>query len=173
MRWFDGAAAPGWFDWLGLAITLAGFGVAIWQLRKTTSAANAAAGELARARERLNGDQLAAVVPQMQSVVSDLEHAMASSSQDVAVRALARFKLVAGDANALLTNLNSDYSELQARLDSSAKAALRSQGALASRSDADLPRLVKKVSSDIEALAGDISAVVAAQRYSLRGAQDV
>lgn len=173
MWWFDDAAAPGWHDWLGLLLTVAGFLIAFRQLRKTQTAAETAASELARARLKLNSDQLAAVLPQLTSIVSDLDFAIDNNDREVAHRALLRFSYVAKEAIALLANLDADHTSLQSRLGGASSTALDVKGSIVGKKSVDIARSAKAIGADINGLSVEISGLVAQDRYLLGGGEDV
>lgn len=173
MNLFDGTVGPGWFDWLGLLLAVAGFWIAIVQLGKTRSAADAAARELERARERLSGDQLSAVVAQLQSIVADVDFAVDNNDREVAHRALLRFSLVANESMALLGYLSSDHSALKQRLAVAAEAALDAKAAIVGKKNVDVARTAKAVGTEIGALTVEVSGLVAQGRYEMKGGSNV
>ena len=165
----DVNAAPGWHDWLGIGLTVLGFGVAIVQLRKTKKATIAASDELRKARLKLSGDQLSALVPQIQTITSDLDFAILSNDREVAHRALLRFSYLATEAISLLNNLDSDHSELQDRLTETASDALDAKSSILGRPNADVARNAKVVTRKIEKLTVEVSGLVANGRYQIGG----
>ncbi|MCE4025451.1 hypothetical protein LXM50_05655 [Microbacterium sp. Au-Mic1] len=171
--WFDSQAAPGWHDWLGLFLTVAGFWIAIAQLRKTRTATQAAASELERARRKLNGDQLSAVVPQLQTVVADLDFAVDNNDREVAHRALLRFGYVATESISLLDNRTADHSALKTRLSEVASSALDVKATIVGRRNVDVARTAKAVTKEIAALSVEIAGLVAGDRYQLGGEENV
>jgi hypothetical protein len=172
--WFDIDSAPGWHDWLGLGITLVGFALTIFglivaydQLKKTQTAAEAVNVRLSEVRDKLNGDQLAAVLPQLNTIVADMDFAIDNNDREVAHRALLRFSYVATETIALLSNVLMDHTELQERLRTTSSIALDIKGSIVSKRTADIPRLAKATSRDIGELTVEVSGIVAQARYQL------
>lgn len=172
--WFDPDAAPGWHDWVGivlaivgLVLTVVGFAIAWIQLRKTQTATEAATQKLAEARQKLNGDQLAAALPQLASVVSDLDFAINSNDREVAHRALLRFSFVANESVALLAILETDNSDLERRLLAAAQTALDVKGSIVSKKGVDIARTAKSIGNEITSLSVELSGMVAKDRYQI------
>ncbi|GAA1320379.1 hypothetical protein ACFSWE_05005 [Leucobacter albus] len=164
---WDPNSGPGWHDWLGLALTVFGFAIAFWQLKKTKSASETATAELNRARKKLNTDQLSAVVNQMQIVVADIDFAIDSNDREVAHRALLRFSYVAKEAEAILGNLEPDHGPLQTRLTETSSKALDAKSSIVGRPNADVARTAKAVGVAVSSLTVEISGLIASDRYQL------
>ncbi len=173
MWWWDGDAAPGWHDWFAIALTIAGFWIAIAQLRKTRSATEVASAELRKARTKLNSDQLSAVVTQIQIIVADIDFAIETNDREVAHRSLLRFSYVANESIALLGNLSSDHSELESRLENAASAALDAKSLIVGKKSADVARTAKAVGIEISGLCVEISGLVAKDRYQIGAIENV
>ncbi|MFL0564584.1 hypothetical protein ACH0CG_02420 [Microbacterium sp. 179-I 1D1 NHS] len=173
MWWYDGLAAPGWHDWLALALTVVGFWIAIVQLGKTRSASETAAAELRKARTKLNSDQLAAVVTQMQMIVADIDFAVQENDREVAHRALLRFSYVANESIALLGNLEADHSTLEDRLRQAAGHALDAKSSIVGKKVVDVARTAKSAGNEISGLCVEISGLVAKDRYQIGVAENV
>jgi len=173
MWWFDDKAAPGWHDWVGLGLALVGFAIAYRQLRKTRTAAEIAAKKLSEARLKLNNDQLAAVLPQLASIVSDIDFAVDANDREVAHRALLRFSYIANEAIALLKNLEEDHSGMEVRLLAAANTALDVKGAIVGRKTVDIARNAKVIGTEVGSIAVELSGLVAKTRYQIGGASNV
>ena len=170
---FDPAALPGWHDWLGIVLTVGGFIVAFVQLAKTRTAAETAASRLAEATQKLNADQLGAVVPQLATIVADMDFAIDANDREVAHRALLRFSHVAREATALLAHLSADHSQLQIRLNDAIEIALDVKGNIVGRANADIPRLAKPITAEIRSLSVEVSGVTVDDRFQLGESKNV
>lgn len=170
---FDPTGVPGWHDWLGLVLTVGGFTVAFFQLKKTRTAAETAALRLAEATQKLNTDQLGAVVPQLAAIVSDLDFSIDSNDREVAHRALLRFSHVAREARGLLANLKADHTVMQERLTIAIEIALDVKGNIVGRKIADVPRLAKPITAEIRAISVEIGGLTVDDRFKLGEAKDV
>lgn len=173
MAWIDLSTAPAWNDWLGLILAVVGFWIAFVQLRKTRTATEVATAELAKAREKLVSDQLAANITQLQLVGTDLDFAMRNNDAEVAHRALVRFNFLANEAVALLNNLPGGNGHLVERLEQAALDALEAKVEIVTTKRPDVVRSAKNIGKSVTALTGDISGIVAMDRYQLGGANDV
>jgi hypothetical protein len=178
--WFDDVAAPGWHDWVGLAISIVGFGltlvglrVAYLQLEKTQTASEAVNRRLTEVRDKLNGDQLAAVLPQLNSIVADMDHSIDTNDREVAHRALVRFSFVATETIALLQNVVDDHSDLQLRMAATSAAALDIKGVIVSKKSTDIARIAKGVSGQMQSQTVEITGIVAGARLDVGGTTHV
>jgi hypothetical protein len=176
MWWFDPDAIPGWFDWLGIAafpLTIVAFVIAALEFSRARTATEAVNARLNEARLKLNGDQLAAVLPQFHTVVGDLDFAIDHNDREVAHRALLRFSYVATEAVVLLENLSADHSSMQDRLNVASSWALDLKGEIVSKKAPDIARLGKAMSAEVSAITVEISGIVATARYTLGEAPNV
>jgi hypothetical protein len=170
---FDPTALPGWHDWLGIVLTIGGFITAFVQLAKTRTAAETAARKLAEATQKLNADQLGAVVPQLATIVADMDFAIDANDREVAHRALLRFSHVAREASGLLAHLTADHTDLQSRLVQSIEIALDVKGNIVGRVKADVPRLAKPITAEIRALSVELAGVTVDDRFQLGEVKNV
>ncbi|UXN23927.1 hypothetical protein N8D74_10055 [Curtobacterium flaccumfaciens] len=173
---FDGEAQPGWFDWLGIALAVIGFGIGWWQLHKTTDAAEVATTALAKARKKLVFDQLAAVQGQVSSVIADLDFAIDSNDREVAHRALLRFSYAASEIRALLAAVDEefgDYFDLTERFASSSGTALDVKANIVGRPSPDIARLAKAVTKEIRSVSVSLDNEIAKGRYELGDSANV
>lgn len=169
---FDGFAWPGWVDYLGLSLTLAGFGFTIWQLLETKKETRAATKALRRAQRQLSKQALLVLVPHFHTVSSDLSYALGANDVQVASRAIVRFSHLAQETNGVLAGLEGDHALLSTRLSTAAKRATKAKGELASSGDPDVGALVKKVAADIETLGADMTGLSSSIRNTIEGVND-
>jgi len=167
---FDSVAQPGWFDWLGLALTVIGFLLGWRQLYKTTTASRAATAALGRARKRLIFDQLAAVQRQINSIIADMDFAIDFNDREVAHRALLRFSFAAAEVRALLGSIDAelgDFSALAGGFEASSDAALNVKASIVGKPSPDIARLAKVVTREIRSVSVNLDNEIAKGRYDL------
>ena len=177
---FDATGAPGWHDWLGLLIAGFGFSIAILQIRDAKSASENAARESAKATLALTAAQknlsqraLMAVLPQIQTVVTDLAYAFPTNDVEVAQRTLVRFGLIARETCGLLEGLHGDHTELSRRLLKASEKATRAKSTIVSSANPDVISAAKSVSADIDKLSQDLAGLVSSMRHTIEGASIV
>lgn len=174
MGWiYDAGVAPGWADYLGLALTVAGFWIAIAQLRKTRRAADAAGGALREAQAHLAQRSVMAFVAQFQGVITDLGHTMPTNDSSTTQRVLVRFGLMAKEASGVVSFFGTDQETLRQRLVKAAESATRVKGSLASTASPDVVKTVKQISKEIESLTQDLTELASTIRNTLEGSIDV
>lgn len=86
----------------GLAVSIIGFGVTAWQLIRTANATVATKDAIVQANKRMLLNHLLVLLPQLKTLESDLDSAIASGSQDAAIRALNGFSHAANQVASLL-----------------------------------------------------------------------
>ena len=89
---------------VGLAVSIAGFSLAIWQLQKTQSAAATAFGAIHDTLRGVAASRLGVVIVQMRQAIQEYEEAIAANPQDLnkAKSALTRYRELGGDAETLI-----------------------------------------------------------------------
>lgn len=173
MKWFDPGAAPGWFDLVAFSIAVWAFIFAKDQLNKTKNAAERSADTINTARLRLNGDQLAAALPQFGSIVGDLNYAIIDLNANIAHRVLVRYSHVARETVAVLANLNQDHVELGLLLIDSAEKALDIKQLIMDKGFAKGLKAAKDIEVEIDRISSVITEIVAQNRYGLKEEKNV
>lgn len=168
---YDDAVNPGWFDWLGLAIALVGFGVTIYQVVKTRSAAKAATAALTTAQGQLAKRALLAIGPQLQSIQLDLGYTMKKNNADIAERTLVRFGLIAREASGLLITLGVGHEDLAERMRAAAHEATVVKAAMSTTKSPDVVLLAKAISAEVDALTQDVMDIANDFRNTIEGAK--
>jgi hypothetical protein len=171
--WFDASAAPGWADYLGLALTVLGFWIAIAQLHKTRTATEAATDALREAQANVSHMAFMSVIPQIQMVVDDLSFAMPANDEEVARRALVRFSLLGREASEILESFDADHRQLQDKLVKASTRATKTKSALVTTKDPDVIAVVKVVAADIDAVHQELAQVGAQLRNRIGGSDGV
>lgn len=106
----------------GLLVSVVGFGLTIWQLVRTANAAEATRAAIIGANKRMLLNHLLVLLPQMRSLESDLDLAIAANDLPSAVRALNGFSHAANQIASLL-DTEADAAEDGLRMELRAAAA--------------------------------------------------
>lgn len=172
--WFwDGSAAPGWADYLGLTLTVVGFWIAFQQLRSTKKVAeatrDAVSGVLDTAQRALSQRALGALVPQLQLAVEDLDHAMKQPDVEVARRALVRFAHIAAEGSNLLSSLGPPATRLATRMSQASSRATRAKGMLMSEKSPDIAGNLGQAAEDATQLSTQVTALASKLRNTVEG----
>jgi hypothetical protein len=86
----------------GLMLTIAGFAVTLWQLRRTKNAADAARRAAQFAESRFANNHLLVLLPQLERIESDLQSAVQADNPDIVMHHLTAWRWQAGQLHALL-----------------------------------------------------------------------
>ena len=176
MKWLDPSAIPAWFDWLGIlgfALTVGAFAIAAIELHQAKTSTETATRRLDEARVKLNNDQLSAILPQISTVIADLDFSIKANNGEVAHRSLLRYSYVANEAVALLKNLETDHTAVQDSLTQSASSALDVKAAIVSHANPDIARMAKAISKEIGHLSVQLAGITATSRYTLGSSNNV
>lgn len=171
--YFDGYAWPGWHDYLGLAIAVAGFWIAIDQIVRSRHATDRATQALGVAQKHLTERSIMAVVPHFQSVSEDLNYALPANNVEVAHRTLVRFSLMAKEASGILTSMGDDHAGLAVRLDKAADSATKAKGKMLTEPEPNVIVIVKAVAADIDKLGQELAGLSASLRNTVEGTKRV
>lgn len=98
--------------WLGISLSVAGFGVTFWQLARTRSAAESAQKATERAQGQLVRHQLLSLVPELSRFESDLLVVVGANDKERVVSALLAWRNTAAEVLGLLSEGNVDGSQL-------------------------------------------------------------
>jgi hypothetical protein len=173
MWFFDGDAWPGWHDYLGLAIAVAGFWIAIDQIIRSRKSTDRATAALEVAQRHLSQRSIMAAVPQFQSISEDLNFALPANSVDVAHRSLVRFSLIARETSGVLIGLGTDHFELIERLDAAAQHATEAKAQMLTEAEPNVILIVKSVAAEVDLIGQDIAGLASKLRNTVEGALDV
>lgn len=145
-----------WLTLIGLMVTVAGFTIAIWQIRRTANASKAAADALMRSQRQIEVNYLLVLLPQFRIVESDLDAAVTGDDRRLAMRALRNYSTIAAEVSALLVH--------QSAADPSLLQALKESAMLASQTKAELvnnaSKKTKNVTNEFRQRLGEILASV-------------
>jgi chemotaxis protein histidine kinase CheA len=149
-------------SFVGLAVTAVGFILAIKQLRKTATAAEAATAAISGANAQMVHNHLLILLPQIQTLEADLDAAIIAGEKEDAARALVSFSHAANQIAALLTSNTrpSTDASLEQELRSTAKKASELKAAIVKGSKKTLPVLLGAVAQEIGAVSARCSGLI-------------
>lgn len=101
-----------WIGNVGLILTIIGFWIAISQIRKTKTAAEAAANAAIVGTNRIRYNQLLILSPQMGQIEHDLDTAIHDDDKNNAEKAFIRWRQLAVVVHGLIGQMGPDYTDL-------------------------------------------------------------
>ena len=162
-------AAPGWFDYAAIALAALAFTFAWVQLSKTKTAAEESSNALNLARIKLNGDQLAASLPQLKSIASDLDLSLKQMNVDLGQRVLIRFSEVGKETVSILNNISGEHVDLSTKINTLSGRSLDLKGFISIKGmSVRAISQIKAMQVEIDKIAGEILEVVSKNRYQLK-----
>jgi hypothetical protein len=136
-------------DWLGiagLAVSVVGFAVAIWQLVRTANATVATRQAVERTEKRMAINHLLILLPQFRIIEGELDRAAEEDDRQLASRALVSYAHYASEAAAILSSQSNADQTLVTDLRSSSREASLAKGILI---DASRNKSTKVLTKDI------------------------
>jgi hypothetical protein len=126
-----GASIPwtrsNWLDLLELALTVIGFGLAIWQLLRTARATEATRDAVRRTEKRMAKNHLLVLLPQFRILEHDLDAAAEDNDRKLAIRTLVAYNQIAGEVAGLLDGQDDIDQDLAKWLHNAATSASRAK----------------------------------------------
>lgn len=163
-----------WIGAVGLVVSIAGFLVAIQQIRKSISAADAARRAAELAAGRMSGHQLLILVGELSVAEAAFQEAMTSDDRVMSAQSLIRWRRNAAKLRGVLVGMNRSGNEhLAEMLQSSIGLAHIAQGQLADPSKPvasqtkRVARAMAEAGAEAEALASQITTEVPLDEGSL------
>jgi hypothetical protein len=139
-------------------LTVAGFGIAIWQLVRTARASEATKIAVERTERRMALNHLLVLLPQFRILEHDLDAAADGNDRNLAMRTLVSFNYLSSEIAGLLTN--------QDGIDPNLSTQLQSIGRVASLAKADMinnpSKQAKTATKDFRKQLADVTAHVGA-----------
>jgi hypothetical protein len=146
---------------VGLIATVVGFSVALYQIRRTRTAAEAAATATAATAEALRRGRLLVLLPQLQSLEGELHFALQVQDAGVLRITLGRWRYVASQAEGLLSDGTDHELSLQLKdaiaLAASAESRLAGGNTQLTRTTASAMKAIREATSDAGAIASRMS----------------
>lgn len=144
----------------GLLVSVIGFGLTVWQLIRTASAAEKTKTAVENAANRMVTNHMLVMLPQLKSAETELDAAIVSNDSKGAIRALIEYSYAAKQIASLLSGEGqAEYTDLIERLRTSADSASGTKSALVTGTPRPLKDVVATISSDISKIAGDCVAL--------------
>lgn len=146
------------FSVIGLAVSVAGFWLAIAQIRKTRSSVEAAAAAIARTERHLVINHLLIVLSQLPQLEEELHRAVVAADADAASASLARWRYVGAEVLGILSAGRLSDAGFEAALrDSVAQSVAARGGLLRSKQPVETTtRKVRAVMSDVVAQSAEL-----------------
>lgn len=141
-----------WLALIGFVLTIVGFGLTFWQLRRTKRVAEATQETVYKATDRVRYNQLLVLLPQLQNLEPELDTAVREDDSRVAARTLVRWNQLASQVRGILSTMGVEYEETALDLTKSCEAAASAKGDLV-----DETGLVKDVTKEARALMASLS----------------
>jgi hypothetical protein len=156
-----------WLGIIGLVVSVAGFWIAIVQLRRTADATEATAvatkataEKIEQTLDRMNVNHILVLLPQMRLAESDLDHATENDDRRLAQRALISYAHLANQLASLVEKVDGSDASTVSRLKDSARAASAAKSALVT-GRAGVRTATKDVAAEISDLAGMSAGLIA------------
>lgn len=142
---------------LGLVATVAGFTLAILQLRRTAAATEATTKAVTRTEKRMALNHLLVLLPQFRLLEADLDNAAEDNDRRLAIRALVAYSYIASEVAAMLRDQDGVDAALPDKLADTALTAAKAKAALVS----DARALPKTATSLVRHEIAEVSTVLA------------
>lgn len=146
-------------SWPSFWLTFAGFAVTLYQLRRTRKIAEATKDTVVAATGRVRYNQLLVLIPQLQSLESELDSALREIDPRVAERALVRWKQLASQTAGILGATGPAQAALVSELKKSCGLAVEAKGRLV-ESPEDVKTITKGVREAISRLCDSLGTVL-------------
>jgi hypothetical protein len=166
----DDMDAGDWIGLAGLAISVIGFSVGIWQLIRTARAAQAAKDAIERTEARLALNHLLVLLPQFRLIENDLDSAAQDDDRPLARRSLVAFAHFAAEVASILQNQAKINQSLVLDLQASATQASRAKASLIDIPGKTTKTLTKEIREQISALSVHIGSLSANYQMSTSNA---
>jgi hypothetical protein len=162
----DSPVLSNWLSIIGLFITVVGFALTIWQLVRTANASEESVKAIKRTEQRMALNHLLVLLPQLQNIENDLDHAIEVNDRNWAIRTLVTCKNVASEVAALLEDQDSVDQQVVAALVSTSKIAATAKSDIISRETQSIADLTIDVRRELSGLAAQMFAV--ASKFKLQ-----
>ena len=151
-----------WIGVLGLAVSVVGFGLTIWQLIRTANASVATRVAIEATARRMSLNHLLVLLPQLRVIEGDLDAAMADEDRKLAIRTLVAYTHTANQVASLLEGEGAAVdTELITRLRDSATEAGRAKSALVTSARGSVKTTAKQAAERIGQVASHAAGLVA------------
>lgn len=145
---------------LAIPLQLLGFSLALWQIRKAVTSADAAKEASTRAEAQISGNLLLVILPQLNQTETNVEWAVSRSDRDAAIHYLGSWRWQAGQLRGHLGRQGSASDELMTQIQASIAAAADTKLALQDTS-ADVAKRSKAALKSIAIVTGLVGELTA------------
>ena len=163
-------------DWLGvagLAVSVVGFAVAIWQLIRTANASVATRKAVERTEKRMALNHLLVLLPQFRLIESDLDSAAQEDDRALARRSLVAYAHFAAEVATLLQGQDKVDQTLVIDLQTSATQASRTKASLIDATNArNTKQLTKEIRERISGLSIHIGTLATSYQITADNARE-
>lgn len=170
---FDSGSTFGWFDLVGLALTLIGLTVTGAQARSARTAAEAAREATQTTERELAKNQLLLTLAGVQQIIGDIESAASADDKSVTIFSLVRFGVAATEAKELLVREQSAHKPLADDLARLSREALDLKAALAKSTSLKVARTSDPLRGDLGVLNLSIQEATTRVRFKTEGSKNV
>ncbi|WP_326561968.1 hypothetical protein [Micromonospora sp. NBC_01796] len=150
-------------DLSALPIAAVGFGLTLWQLRKTRKAAEAARDAAHTAQAAISRSNVLVLIPQLQRIEEELERAVLSKSKTLVRSHLQSWRWQAGQMKGLLKAGSLGTDELLIDIQDSISGASEAASQLLSTGDLDLADVTKVARSSMARATNELSSIASMQ----------
>ena len=155
---------PEWLDitnsWAAIPLQFLGFGIAVWQIRKAISSADAAKLASTRAEARIGSNLLLVILPQLNQTETNLEWAVSRSDREAVIHYLGSWRWQAGQLRGHLGRTPEMTNEVMTLIQDSITTAADTKLALQDV-NADVARRCKAAQKSIAAVTGLVGEITA------------
>ncbi|WP_141725409.1 hypothetical protein [Micromonospora pallida] len=158
-------------DVSAIPVAATGFGLTLWQLRKTRKAAEAARDAAKTAQAAISRSNVLVLIPQLQRTEEELERAVLAKSKPLIRSHLQSWRWQAGQMRGLLKFGGLAGDDLLTDIQISVSGASEIASELVGSIDVDLAELTKPVREAIARVTNELSAVASMQGIQAGGSQ--
>jgi hypothetical protein len=170
VKWWQALSFSDQLGIVSLLVTIIGFGLAIWQLVRSTNAAVATKEAIEATARRMSLNHLLVLLPQMRIIESDLDAAMYTDDRALAIRTLVNFSHTANQVASLLESEGEAVDlTLVALLKESALEAGKAKSALVTSERGTVRSVAKGAAERIQAVSGQAAGLVAQFQVKVSG----
>lgn len=147
---------------LGLVVSVIGFGLTVWQLFRTATAARQTKTAVENAASRMVTNHMLTMLPQLKAAETELDTAIIGGDSKSAIRALIEYSYAAKQiASLLASDGDPAYAQLVNRLKESADSASGTKAALVTGVPKPLREVAAAIAGEISVIASDCVALAA------------
>jgi hypothetical protein len=155
-----------------IPLAIIGFGFTLWQVRKTRKAAEAARDAAGLAQRGIGRGNLLVLIPQLQRVEDELERAIHSGHQELALTWIGTWRWQAGQLRGLIQVTAPTNRKMLKAIQTSMVAASDAKASLVSEKTIDLAAETKGVMSAIAAVTVDLGEIAVIQGMRVGGIEN-